>query len=94
MPCYEVNTFSIEFKAKNIRLLEKIGAEISSDRKEAYWKGVYIDLEKGIATCSSQSLINELKQAYSIEAVKQSAKMQGWQVKEVVKGKQYQAIKY
>lgn len=91
MPCYEVRTVSVEFKADNRQLLD---AAIKAIGLEAYWhtkdrvdiglgNNIRLDLESGKALIQDgyQGKLNELKRAYSKECVKAAAKKASWNVK-------------
>ena len=90
MPCWEVNTVSVEFHAKHVALLEKAFESLDWVR-DLYWNadkslcrlpnGIELDLRAGRAECpvSQQPRLNELKRAYSKQAIKLAAKLGGWQ---------------
>jgi len=88
MPCWEVRTISVEFKAENRDLLEDAVKSLGwSFRKLG--NGVYqvndmtLDLNQGKAEIGTnqQSNLNRLKVAYSQAAVRKVAKQKGWQCK-------------
>jgi len=80
MPCYEVRTISCEFKAANADLLKKAldGLGWSRIVNGDLWTvgpprtSISLNLELGRATIKAgqQSKLNELKRAYSMEAVR------------------------
>ena len=95
MPCYQVNTVSVEWANQSTRILSQIGAIEISENKWAIGVGanrVIIDLVTHKAR-GAQAAINAVKRKYSEHVVKSLAKSKGWQVKEVGKGV-YQAVKY
>jgi hypothetical protein len=92
MPCYEVRTMSVEFKAENSGLLDKavkaLGWEIQHSGKTAYvrtktYDVFEINLQDGKARIREgmQGDLNALKRAYSMEAIKQAASAKKWAVK-------------
>jgi hypothetical protein len=89
MPCYEVRIISVELKiASKAILLDAIKGlglshRLSSDGKMIYLTGVEINLETGIANLEGgyQDVFNQIKQAYSREAVKTVAKKFAWATK-------------
>ena len=93
MPCYEVRTVNVKFKARHLGLLKKaieaLGwkcAGISGGlmRVETDTSRFTLDLmsQKAVILSSQQSQLNQLKQQYSKEAIKRAAKLQGWQYKQ------------
>jgi len=95
MPCYEVRTMSVEFKAKYFSLLKKaieslgwtyvgITRDLELEVKMGLSGSFKVDLlEQNAKIQSSQrSQLNQLKQQYSKEALKRAAKLQGWQYKQ------------
>lgn len=91
MPCYEVRTMSVEFKADNRQLLD---AAIKAIVLEAYWhtedrvdvglgNNIRLNLSNGVALVAVgyQDKLNELKRAYSKECVRAAAKKASWNVK-------------
>jgi hypothetical protein len=92
MPCYELNLISVSFGGQSIELLRMIGARIGENGRVATWKGVRIDLEKGIAK-GEQEAINQLKREYSSAAIKQAAKKNGWTVTKKTE-REYVAVKW
>ena len=92
MPCWEVRTMSVEFKAKHRRLLEQaveaLGWSWKSEGQGLRvqlpgWNSFTIDFveQKAIGKESLQGKINQLKQQYSKQALRRAAKLQGWQMK-------------
>lgn len=89
MPCYTVSEVNVTFKVAHVDLLAKaakqlgygyarIGNAITLSSPGAVVK---VDLLRGIAVAQDQQLVNELKRAYSQQAIKLAAKLGGWQVK-------------
>jgi len=92
MPCYEVRTVSVEFRAENRKLLdaaiESLGGQMSivqesGDRLILGYGAITLDLAAGRAEVRGgyQDRLNELKRAYSREAVKAAAKKCQWSCK-------------
>ncbi len=90
MPCYEVRTLTVEFRAENRTLLDAAIKAIGSYAGEQFGDRLYIDggdivldLAAGMAEVRTgyQGRLNELKQAYSREAVKAAAKRVNWACK-------------
>ena len=89
MPCYEVRTMSVEFKAENRQLLNqaiKAMNVLAMDDNEGLrlWGGaVVLNLKAGTATVREgyQDQLNALKRQYSKECVKAAAKKMQWAVK-------------
>ena len=90
MPCYEVRTMSVEFKAENRQLLDAaikatgllVNSQTSNRITRAYGK-VVIKLDEGTAEVreGEQNLLNKIKQAYSKECIKAACKKVQWAVK-------------
>lgn len=112
MPCWEVQTMSVEFVAKHIDLLEKalqaakfkytingnivtidngaIKIDLKAEKAE-------IQYSYGTSKNKLQEKLNVLKKAYSVEALKKAALMNGWSMGKVAeKGNTYvgQMVKY
>ena len=100
MPCWEVNTMSVAFSAKHIDVLKRaVGAlgwemvrfgdiaRITTKSDTA----IVIDTVAGTATLdsSAQSQLNQLKVAYSQQALKKAAQAKGWQHNATEKQKGY-----
>lgn len=90
MPCYEVRTVSVEFRAENRNLLDRAikslgwhAQELQDKRLDVQFGQIKFDLVAGKAEVleGCQGKLNELKQAYSREAVKAAAKKCQWGVK-------------
>jgi hypothetical protein len=94
MPCYEVRTISVEFKAENRNLLDAAARSIGLNDLRNVGNGrlemgphfgayITLDLTNGRAEVRDgyQSLLNELKRAYSREAIKAAAKQVNWACK-------------
>ncbi len=94
MPCWQVQTVSVVFKADHVDLLEKaltaLGWSFRIDRasKKVHidegndWSQIVIDLQAGQAQFRPQfqDKINQLKRAYSMEALKKLAVKNRWQI--------------
>ena len=89
MPCWEVRTMSVEFKAKNRKLLEDALKRLDYTWQETQNDVLVIpglgrlDLIEGSAEIDrrDQKKLNQLKQQYSKQALRRAAKLQGWQMK-------------
>ena len=89
MPCYQVNTVSLDFQAGDLALLQKaatvVGLEVrvQADRCEVVHRnGVLVaSLVQGKATCSQANVatVNKLRVQYSREIVGHAALKLGWQ---------------
>src|SRR5262249_17823780 len=89
MPCYSVNTVSLDFQAGDLTLLQKaaavLGLEIRTvgDRRELLdRRGTPVaKLQKGKATCSQTNvaIVNKLRVQYSREIVSHASLKLGWQ---------------
>lgn len=90
MPCWEVNTMSVQFSAKHLDVLKRavdaLGWQMGQFRNVVLVltdKGQYINIDTaaGEATIitDAQSALNQLKVAYSQQALKKAAKAKGWQ---------------
>jgi hypothetical protein len=88
MPCYQVNTVSLDFQAGNLELLQKaaavLGLEVRAlaDRREVVDRSgnVVVMLVGGKATCSQANvpIVNKLRVQYSREIVGHAALKLGW----------------
>jgi hypothetical protein len=94
MPCYTVQTMSVTFKAQNAELLleavKSLGLRFTAGRKiniTTRSGRIIIDLDaetaelSGSSTTLVQNDLNELKRAYSMEALKVIARKQHWSLK-------------
>ena len=89
MPCYSVNTVSLDFQAGDLTLLKKaagvMGLEVRdfSDRREIVDRAgnLIVTLAQGKATCSraNVAVVNKLRVQYSREIVGHAALKLGWQ---------------
>jgi len=89
MPCYSVNTVSLDFQAGELTLLKNaagvLGLEVRafSDRREIVDRAgnLIVTLAQGKATCSQANvaLVNKLRVQYSREIVGHAALKLGWQ---------------
>ena len=96
MPCYEVNTLTVEFQAKHVDLLESaarsLGMSFTKLRSGlVFVDEITIDLTSGEATYQSrksataQEKLNLLKRQYSVEAIKTAATRTGWSKEQVAR---------
>ena len=91
MPCYVVQTQSVEFNAKNVDLIEdmlkangltyRISQNRTLVRVSFGYYSIDIDLARQEMTGQSQSNMNELKRKYSEHILKVAAKKKGWVLK-------------
>ena len=95
MPCYQVQTVSVSFHAKNVALIQKAAESLgykfshigSSITLSSAGSIVKIDIQAGKAVAQDQNLVDALKRAYSQQAIKLAAKLGGWQVKNLTSTK-------
>ena len=100
MPCYQVNTMSVQFSAKHLDVLKRAvdalgwgmatyGGSVVTVFCDNY--SMTIDMAKGQATipAEAQSALNQLKVAYSQQALKKAAKAKGWAYNATSKQKGY-----
>src|SRR5262245_13759682 len=89
LPCYSVNTVSLDFQAGDLTLLKKAAASLGlelralGDRRELVDRSgnLIATLEKNKATCSPVNVatVNKLRVQYSKEIVNHVALKLGWQ---------------
>jgi hypothetical protein len=89
MPCYSVNTVSLDFQAGDLALLKKAAAvlgleiRVHADRREVVDRAgkLIATLVKDKATCSQANVavVNKLRVQYSREIVGHAALKLGWQ---------------
>ncbi len=89
MPCYSVNTMSLDFQAGDLGLLHKAAAalglevRVRADRREVVDRAgnLITTLVQGKATCSQANVavVNKLRVQYSREIVGHAALKLGWQ---------------
>jgi hypothetical protein len=89
MPCYSVNTVSLDFQAGDLALLQKAAAVLGlqvralADRREVVDRSgnLVATLQKDKATCSRANVatVNKLRVQYSREIVSHAALKLGWQ---------------
>jgi hypothetical protein len=112
MPCYVMRKVSVKFQAKHINLLEKalskleMPFEMGADGKLvvfAQWgEQIVIDLELGQAKFARdlQDTVNQIKRAYSEQALIVVAKKKKWLLKShqketaTTKTKKYAFVRY
>lgn len=98
MPCYEVNKVSVAFKAAHADLLEKAIQSLgwthakdfnATDTTYVLGNGIRLNLTTGQATVNQgqQPMLNELKRAYSHQAIKMAADLRGWKVNNLTANK-------
>lgn len=97
MPCYQVNTTTVEFKQRHkdllVKALEDLGwyAEWQGNRVTIPDYDLSIDLDGRTAKVDAAYVgrVNELKVAYSRQAVRKAARRVGWSHKHkgLAKGK-------
>jgi hypothetical protein len=95
MPCYQVQTVSVAFKVAHVDLLEKAAKQLgygyakigNSVTLSSPGAALKVDLGAGRCIAQDQQLVNELKRAYSQQAIKLAAKLGGWQVKNLSSSK-------
>jgi len=86
MPCWEVRLLSVEFHAENRDLLEEALRARGLTYREnvpgvlSLSNGMELDLNRGTATVQDyqQRELNQLKQAYSVAAIKKVAARNQW----------------
>ena len=90
MPCWQVQTVSVEFKAANAELLAKAakalgyfvqqaaGVMTLSTSRTSF--GINLMTSTALIQQDQQGELNALKQEYSRQAIKLAAKLGGWQV--------------
>jgi len=98
MPCYQVNLYSVEFKATNINILISALKSLQwdydiNDNIVYIGSSLRINLDTQKAETNNQDLVNRLKRQYSKESVKIAAKKKGWILQKKSEN-QYIAVKY
>ena len=100
MPCWQVNEMSVQFSAKHLDVLKR-AVDALGWRMETIdtivkvvtdqYDYITIDTVAGQATldASAQSQLNQLKVAYSQQALKKAAKAKGWAHNATAKQKGY-----
>ena len=100
MPCWEVNTMSVQFSAKHLDMLKRavdaLGWQVTVNPATIdVWTntGDWIEIDQQAGTAkidaSVQSQLNQLKVAYSQQALKKAAKAKGWAYNATSKQKGY-----
>ena len=93
MPCYEVRTVQVEFKAQSREILLKaiIDAKVyhSVIGNTVFGSGWEIDLEKQTATVGEgyESRLNKVRRLYSEAVVNEVARKKKWLVKKAAENK-------
>lgn len=102
MPCYQIITAQVEFKVKNVDLLEtalnSLGLKVSNKNQNDFT--FYVGYNKYTVDFKSSKLessdvnqqkldwmANEVKKAYSLEVINLIAKKNKWQKKELGKNR-------
>lgn len=94
MPCYEVRTMSVEFKAAHVDLLKQAvtalgwtwnyyeASQTVTVTPNNSYQSFVLDLRAGTAVIrpDQQARLNELKRAYSMTALKRVAQLNRWTV--------------
>lgn len=96
MPCYVVQTQSVEFKASNADLIKQMlatnGYKFNHSGSTinvgvAYYETLAIHLDRQEIETTSQSLANEIKRKYSEHILKIAAKKKQWVLKKKANNK-------
>ena len=89
MPCWEVNTVSVEFKVKHKEILmtalKNLGYRpVEVTQNIISFNGITVDLDSGLADlrANDQRRLNEVKQEYSKVIVTLVAKKRKWALKQ------------
>ena len=91
MPCYTIQTLSVEFKAKHTDLLieaaKSLGMKVEArgDTISIDYGTIVVNLVTQQAKYSNQSDLNQLKVAYSTKAVEKVAQKRKWLLKQTGK---------
>lgn len=104
IPCYEVNTYSLAFKAKNVDLMMEVlkgmglSPRYSKEYKEITTDIGTFDLVSGEVevTSRNRSKINSFRKMYSEKVIETAAKKFKWNVKRKKVGNKttYNAVKW
>lgn len=95
MPCYEINTVSLEFKAKNIDVIVEVLNEmdlrplVSSNKKSISTRIGTFNLESGSVEVQSWNAgkVNQFRVKYSEKILKIAATKNKWVVKRTAERK-------
>ena len=93
MPCYQINTMTLEWSVKNVDLLLKTLARLGvvhrydERRGVVNFRGVTLDLNNGTAKVPEYVDLNEYKREYSRTVIAEKARARRWAVKAVDKNK-------
>jgi|SRR3990167_8690444 len=109
MPCYQIRTVSIEFKARNVSVLKKALTNLGfSFSERSYGLEVHtknfnkisinfdsqkISTENRISQTELANISNQIKRAYSLAAINEASKKGKWFVKKI-NTNQYALQKY
>lgn len=86
MPCFTVNTITVEFKAENRGLLDsalkKLGLDVFGDEGglDIIGTSIRLNLQSGTAQFSEneRGMVNRIKRAYSQEVISLACRQRGW----------------
>lgn len=83
MPCWTINLISVELKAADKNLLERAIKALNWEHNRVgdvfhigSWMQIYGN--RIVTKASNQDRVNALKRQYSIEVVKEKARLKGW----------------
>ena len=100
MPCYEINTMSVEFKAKHkailLLALKKLGYQTRENNQEQIITNIFsfnLKTQKVSYPRGYENQINQIKRAYSQIVLEQVAKKRRWILKNKAEN-EFQLIKY
>ena len=110
MPCYTVNTMSVEFKAENRELLLESLKNLNAtlfDSKDSNYIRFYFDKANmminlktnkieaaGYAQSSFFDAVNKIKRSYARTVITTMAKKKKWAVRRRTDGNKLQLVKY
>ena len=88
MPCYQVNLISMNLQVSNpdlmISALKSLGYQNVNHNKRdnvIYFDKGNLDLIEGVLTTRTQDMGNQIKKAYSTQAIEHIAKKKKWLLK-------------
>jgi len=83
MPCYTVQTTTVEFTGENEELLEEalVEAGLCIHGEAKMWARKVIERGALVVAVGREDLAAKLKRTYAELAIKKAAKRYGWQVK-------------
>lgn len=104
MPCYEINTYTLAFKATNLKLTMEVLTEMglnprySEEYKEIDTDIGTFDLQTGEVEVSSrnQSRVNSFRKRYSEKVIRLASKKFKWNIKKTKVGRKtvFNAVKW